>query len=122
MFSILCAKLRFCKDLHMQIDPEDLEEFERIYFAETGKRLSPQEASEAAGRLAHLYALLARPLPREAEKDRFALKSKGDTKPSDTRSIDSGLASLAGSRADCPDRANAGRQIRRWFSAPPRVK
>lgn len=49
----------------MQVSPEDIEDFKRIYTAEFGELLSNAEAGEMAGRLLDLYSLLAEPLPSE---------------------------------------------------------
>lgn len=49
----------------MQIDDKELQEFMALYEAEFGERLSKDDASEAAGNLAELYALLSEPLPEE---------------------------------------------------------
>lgn len=51
----------------MKIEPQDLEEFRRLYKAEFGEELSQAEASEIAGNLVSLYELLCEPLPYEKD-------------------------------------------------------
>ena len=53
----------------MKIDDKDLEEFKKIYAVEFGEELPQAEASEIAGRLVDLYALLSEPLPSELEEE-----------------------------------------------------
>jgi hypothetical protein len=66
----------------MQISPEDLEEFKRIYKAEYGEELTQAEASEAASNLVDLYMLLAEPLPSEiAEMEKTKQPSGEKTLP-----------------------------------------
>jgi len=47
------------------LSDDDIQEFTDLYEGEYGERLSKEEASEIAWRLADLYAFLATPLPSE---------------------------------------------------------
>lgn len=66
----------------MQIDPNDLEEFKRLYMAEYGEELSQAEASEIAGNLVSLYELLCEPLPSEKAARQQAAKEDPPASPS----------------------------------------
>lgn len=63
----------------MQVGDEDLKEFRTLYAKEFGEELSDEEASEMAGRVADLYALLAEPLP--SEQDSPSMQPLEETAP-----------------------------------------
>ena len=63
----------------MQITDDDLEQFRMLYATEFEEELSHEEASEIAGRVADLYALLAETLPSERRPEPTPLVGEADT-------------------------------------------
>ncbi len=51
----------------MEVTPEALEEFKRIYRKEFGKEISDEEALEMAQRVLVFFSLIYRPLPDQEE-------------------------------------------------------
>ncbi len=49
------------------LSPKSIEDFQRRYFKETGKTLSPEQAVVMGENLIFLYKALLRPLPNEQE-------------------------------------------------------